>query len=36
MFMSNDKCGHENVHKTEIWNVGIHCICERCHEEWIE
>ncbi len=34
--MTPELCSHNDVDRVKVENVGIHCICNSCFEEWVE
>ncbi len=34
--MSPELCNHPEVTRIMIEEVGFHCICDYCFEEWVE
>ena len=34
--MTPELCNHVNVDRKVIAQIGIHCICKDCFEEWVE
>ena len=34
--MSPELCNHVNVDRKVIVDIGVHCICQDCFEEWVE